>query len=342
MKKEIVEEDLAHLAIGAGILGSGGGGAPLYNQRITQALMRKHGPVPLMQVDDLLPSDLVVPVAFMGAPLVACEKIPTGKEADALLSTLREFVESDRRIVLMPAEIGGANAFTPLWIAARHGLPVLDADSIGRAFPELPMSALHLRGISPAPAYIADGLGQAHTLHIENVHELEKSARSIAISMGSRALVALYLMSGMRAFEAVVRGSLSKAIEIGRLVEEATLAKQNPAEKLAQVYQGKHVATGVIRRVEHGVEKGFLKGKIVIDDHIELQMINEFLLCRYQGELCAASPELICLLEEGSGKPITSAEARWGLAVDLVTLPAPPIWRTKEGMALVGEEIFTW
>lgn len=37
----------------------------------------------------------------------------------------------------MAAEVGGANSFEPLVVGAKVGLPVLDADGMGRAFPEL-------------------------------------------------------------------------------------------------------------------------------------------------------------------------------------------------------------
>jgi DUF917 family protein len=38
---------------------------------------------------------------------------------------------------VLSCEIGGANGLEPLCIGARLGLPVIDADFMGRAFPEL-------------------------------------------------------------------------------------------------------------------------------------------------------------------------------------------------------------
>ena len=38
---------------------------------------------------------------------------------------------------VMSCEIGGGNGLEPLAIGARMGLPVVDADFMGRAFPEL-------------------------------------------------------------------------------------------------------------------------------------------------------------------------------------------------------------
>ena len=41
---------------------------------------------------------------------------------------------------MLSAEIGGGNGLEPLAIAARLSLPVVDADYMGRAFPELQVS----------------------------------------------------------------------------------------------------------------------------------------------------------------------------------------------------------
>ena len=37
----------------------------------------------------------------------------------------------------MPLEMGGINSLVPIMAAARLGLPLADADGMGRAFPEL-------------------------------------------------------------------------------------------------------------------------------------------------------------------------------------------------------------
>ena len=39
------------------------------------------------------------------------------------------------------------------------GLPVVDADGMGRAFPEVPQVTMHLAGISPCPAVMTDERG---------------------------------------------------------------------------------------------------------------------------------------------------------------------------------------
>ena len=48
----------------------------------------------------------------------------------------------------MSCEIGGGNGLEPLAIGARMGLPVVDADFMGRAFPELQVQYTHAAHIS--------------------------------------------------------------------------------------------------------------------------------------------------------------------------------------------------
>jgi DUF917 family protein len=225
---KLTEEHLKPLALGAAILGSGGGGSTVYQERIVASVLQKGYEVEIIGVDELEQTDLIIPIAFMGAPLVALEKMPTGLEAEVLVETLRETFGRDRRLILMPAEIGGANAFTPLWIGALHQLPVLDADSIGRAFPKLHMSSLNVAHIPPSPAFMADSDGKVHTVLATDAFDLEKKARAVCVEMGSRALVALYIMEAQVAKEAVILGSLTKAIEMG----QDCLAALNPSKHL--------------------------------------------------------------------------------------------------------------
>ena len=131
--------------------------------------MLQYGPVNVISVEELKGDDLVVPLSMMGAPLINMERILSGKELDALLTTVERRL-GRKPTVLMAAEIGGANAITPLLIAAKWGIPVLDADMIGRAFPELQMSSCYLKGLKPTPAVMADCLGNTVVIETECAH----------------------------------------------------------------------------------------------------------------------------------------------------------------------------
>lgn len=342
--KQITIDQLEPLALGAAILGSGGGGATTYNRLITQHMLETYGPVHVMQVDELKPTDCVVPIAFMGAPLVGMEKIPSGKEIQGLFKALEML--GKKPTVLMSGEIGGANAFTPLWAAAKLGLPVLDADLIGRAFPELQMTSCTLKGVDCNPAILCDCLGNTVVIQGQNSATMERIARHATIAMGSRAGVAMYIMSGTTAKDTVVPQTLSGAIAIGKALLNARTEKRDPCEAILTHTGGIKLGTGIITDIDHQVAGGFLKGSIFITtprgNIIQVHTQNEYLLATQNEEVLASTPDLIMLLEQEKGTPIPSANVQYGLRVDLIALPAPEIWTTEAGLKLAGPHYFNY
>ncbi|WP_152971333.1 DUF917 family protein, partial [Rhizobium ecuadorense] len=64
--------------------------------------------------------------------------IPSGEEAMFSLQRLERHLGRKAQAT-MPIEIGGINSTIPLVVGARLGLPVVDGDGMGRAFPQLEM-----------------------------------------------------------------------------------------------------------------------------------------------------------------------------------------------------------
>lgn len=68
---------------------------------------------------------------------------------------------------------------------AISGLPVIDVDGMGRAFPELQMFTPFIYGSSPFPSALADNKGEVMTCtHIGSSQELEKFFRVETVRMG--------------------------------------------------------------------------------------------------------------------------------------------------------------
>ena len=70
-------------------------------------------------------------------------------------------------------------------MAAHTGLPVLDADGMGRAFPELQMNTPFIYGIKPYPSVVADDKGEAIVCtHAGGAKILENFFRDECVRMG--------------------------------------------------------------------------------------------------------------------------------------------------------------
>ena len=74
------EENIEDIALGAAVLGTGGGGDPYVGKLMAREAIRQYGPVELYTLDELDDDDLIVPAAGMGAPIVIVEKLPAGDD----------------------------------------------------------------------------------------------------------------------------------------------------------------------------------------------------------------------------------------------------------------------
>src|SRR5262252_3345308 len=221
MKRLLDPDSLRALSRGSAILGAGGGGDA--HVTLLQALQATEdfGPVPLVDLDELPDDALIMPVAGIGATTVILEKFENGDEGIRLLEQL-EFMTGRTVAALMAIEIGGGNGLLPITWAARLGLPVVDADGIGRAFPEVPQVTMHLAGISASPYVMTDERGNVVVLRAISGAWLEWLARAAAVEFGGSAVAAEYTMTVEQARGATVRGTVSLAIRIGEAMADGS------------------------------------------------------------------------------------------------------------------------
>ena len=180
MKRLLEPYSLRAIARGCAVLGAGGGGDPYIGLMQALQATQDFGPVTLVDLDELPDDELIMPCGMIGAPTVSIEKILKGDEGGRLRAHL-EFMTGRRVAALMPAEIGGSNGLVPVSWAARMGLPVVDADGMGRAFPEVPQVAMHLAGISPSPAVMTEERGNLIVFRTISGHWIERLERAAAV-----------------------------------------------------------------------------------------------------------------------------------------------------------------
>ena len=85
----------------------------------------------------------------------------------------------------MCAEIGGANSIKPLTVGAELNIPIVDADGMGRAFPELQMFLPFVYGSPPYPAAVGNEKGDvAAVTYVDGAKRLEDFLRVKTLEMG--------------------------------------------------------------------------------------------------------------------------------------------------------------
>jgi uncharacterized protein len=344
--RTISEHQLEALAIGAAVLGTGGGGDPYIGKLLARQAILDQGPVEVFDADEI-PDDAVCAMsAVMGAPTVLVEKLPGGHEQLRAFETLQEYLGQAFTHVIC-AEVGGLNSTLPIVAAARTGLPLVDCDAMGRAFPEIQMSTPTIYGIAAAPMAIADDKGNAVVVDAVDNHWTERLARSVTIDMGAASFICLFVQTGAQVKESMIAGSLRLAETIGGAVLAARHEKTDPIGAVLAATSGFRLFEGKVVDVERRTVAGFARGRLTMQGTgpdrgagLEVQFQNENLVATRGGSVVATVPDLITLLEADSGEPITTEQLRYGQRAVAIGMPCDDRWRSPEGLELVGPGYF--
>jgi uncharacterized protein len=344
MKRQLDEPALRSLARGCAVLGTGGGGDPHIGLLLALQALEEVGPTELVDLDDLPPDALIMPCGMVGAPTVHIEKIENGGEGAVLREQL-ERVTGRTVAALMSAEIGGSNGLLPLAWAGRMGLPVVDADGMGRAFPLIPQVTMHLAGIDPNPGVMCDERGNVVVFRAISGHWMERLERSAAVEFGGAGAATEYIMTVAQARDgAAIAGTVTLAISIGEALASVV---GDPISALVAVTGGYPLASGKVTDVERRTTKGFVRGSVEIeglgDDAgrlLRLEIQNENLVALEHGRVLASVPDLITVLDSETADAIPTERVRYGQRVTVITMPCAPVWRTPFGLEMAGPRAF--
>ena len=244
-------------------------------------------------------------------------------------------------------EAGGVNSTTPFVVAAMAGLPLVDGDGMGRAYPELQMVTFTMHGVSATPMVLCDDKGNSLVLETVSNAWTERLARAATVEMGGSALLAFYSMSGAVAKKAIVRGTLTLCSELGRTLREAKSGHVDPVNAIVEKLDADVIFHGRIKDIERRTVGGFARGTARFEGVEEwkghsfrLDFQNEFLMAERDGEILVTTPDLITVLDAESGLPVTADALRYGLRLKALAMPSNPQWLTPAGIELVGPRYF--
>jgi DUF917 family protein len=345
--REITLDDIEALAVGAWILGTGGGGSPYLGLLNMRRLYAEGHHVRLISPFDLADDDWVAVVSNMGAPLVGQERLADSRNIARAVEIQQQLLGASFRAV-MSLEIGGGNGIQPFMAAAHLGLPVVDADTMGRAYPEAQMTSVAVGDLRPYPCVLYDPRGiEAVVTKVPSWKWMERASRKICVEMGSIASTCKAPRTGAEVKEWGIHFTVSKAIDIGRRVKKAQHRHKDPIAAILDEAHGKRLFGGKVIDVNRRTTEGFLRGRAIIDgldedrgSRLEIAFQNEWVVAWRDGTPLAMSPDLICVLDTVSGEACGTETIRYGRRVTVVALPAPPVFLTAKGLEHVGPRAF--
>lgn len=344
---EVTPADLDRVAIGAGILGAGGGGNPEQGRLRALRELSLGRRFQVVGLDDLPDDALVVPIGGMGAPTVGLEKIGSGDEATIAVRAMAESfgVEIAATVAV---EIGGTNSVVPLIVGGQLGLPAVDADGMGRAFPELSMMSYYFDGHAPSRSIMVDARHRTVTLEgIPGTKELERLARAMCVQLGGRVFVADEPITAGRLREVAIPRTLSWARDLGDAVLRARRGNGDPLEEILSLSGGRRLFAGKVVDVDRRVERGYNFGRLRIEGTgawrgrvAEIDLQNEYLVIRVDDRVEMTVPDIITLVDGERGQPITTELVRYGLRVQVLGIPAAEELKTPQALRWVGPRAF--
>ncbi len=340
------EQAIEDIAVGAAVLGTGGGGDPYVGKLMALQALKNNGPIKMITLDELDDDAFVVPTAMMGAPTVLVEKVPSGKEIFNSVHNLEDYM-GKKIDVTMPIEAGGVNSMIPLAVAASLGIPMIDADGMGRAFPELQMVTFHLFGVSACPMLVSDEKGNSIVFKTVCNQWTERIARAACSEMGGSVMDAIYPMSGAEVKKASIPGIVTLTEEIGKGIREAKEKGKSPIDVVLEITGGFEIFKGKVVDIVRKTQGGFVRGESHfsgIDEYkgssLELNFQNENLVAIVDGKVACSTPDLIAVLDAETGHPITTEGLRYGARGVIIAMPCHEHWRTEIGIETAGPRYF--
>lgn len=344
--REITIEDIESLAVGAWVLGTGGGGSPYLGLLNMRELYAQGKRVRLMPPEDLADDDAVAVVSNQGAPLVGQERLTDSRNIARAVQLMEE-VTGLRFRAIMALEIGGGNSIQPLMAAAHLDRPVVDADCMGRAYPEAQMTSVAVGDLKPYPLASVDPRGiESIVYKVPSWKWMERVSRKICTEYGSVASTCKAPRTGAEIKRWGIPHTTTKAIRIGEAVREAQHRHEDPIAAILKVEPGKWLYKGKVTDVERRTTEGFLRGRTRFEgldewrqDTMEINFQNEWIVAWINDRPVAMSPDLICVLDSVSGEAIGTETIRYGQRVTVIALP-PEVFLTPKGLEHVGPGAF--
>lgn len=342
-------EEAEDLVLGATILGTGGGGDPREGLRLLREVLEQGREITIIGLDEL-PEDSVIVVPYFVGTIAPTAR--TRKPVRIAEPIRRAFEEMERLLgrkitAVVASEIGGANTPVALNIAAKLGLPVVDGDLLGRAAPELHQCTVHIFGIPMYPSAIVTSTGNIVIIkEYSDIDDYEALARYISTLDGKFAAVVDTPLTKKDAERAVVKGTISLCMRLGRAVREARRAGRDPVEAVVGALNGWRVFEGVVEKYSWRDEGGFLRGEAVLrgigrwSGHtLKSWIMNEHIMVWLDDKPLVMPPDLFMLLRD-DGEPVTNSELKEGMRLHGIAARAPSVWRTPEGLKYFGPRHF--
>ncbi|ODV74310.1 uncharacterized protein CYBJADRAFT_166998 [Cyberlindnera jadinii NRRL Y-1542] len=355
------EVDIDFIGCGAYILGCGGGGDPNSSVIELKNLIKNGAKITVVTLDKFEEmtggEGRAAKVAYYGSPTVSGERL----HADEILECLDIIEKYEGKCIdgIFNFEVGGANGLCGLWAAYQQGIPFIDMDSLGRAYPTIWQSLTSVVHDGKGYPYTSLSNGNGLQLIVTSSvcdSQMENVLRDVLYHQGVHGACVMPTLNIAAARAETAIDTISLSWRIGRAVFQARtnsdldnlvprITAAVGASSTACLFKGKIVSVEKILKRGYGYGIVELEG---LDKHhnsrIKIPFKNENIVVYKveddgsQSLLCSV-PDLITLVDL-DGNAIGTQDYRYGLIVYVMAFSPDDKWITPKAIEIGGPKGF--
>jgi uncharacterized protein len=348
------EHDAEALILGLGLFATGGGGLASRGLGSLRSLRDDGVEVAWVGAGDLDDEVLTCSVFGMGSiaphpPMTTAEMKEFGVDGERYPRPWLRALErlehhlGERIGAVIPFELGPGNSIVALDAAARSGRLLVDGDYIGRALPKMSQALPAVLGRRVLPVAICDPWGNSVLLEdcpspavAERIGKMVSRVTK-AVDMTVSCSHAGFANRVGELGPALVRGTLSRSLELGRVILEARRGRADPVEAAVSTGGGCVLVRGeVVERRWNDSPQGYMEGTTVLSDGTataEIWFQNEHHVLWRDGAVTATSPDIITVVDASTAEPISNTDLDVGRVVAVVGFRAPAQYRSGAPLA---------
>jgi DUF917 family protein len=327
-------DELDLILQGACFLGSGGGGPLVLGRQFIADIAKAPNPVTVVDVASVPPDAAGAISAGVGSPAAAASGFPSDAAGVAWHELERVVGHPFTHIV--PAEVGAGNTFIPFLLSAQTGLPVIDGAGADRAVPALQLCTFAAADV-PVGTVVLGNSDLVLSFATKDPAVADQAMRALLGGnlFDEDAGSAVWAMTGEQIATGAVRGTTTRALEVGTVLKTAS----DPVQAVATLLGGSVLVRGTITDIGEVTGGGFDTGHVTITasdkaGSVTVVNVNENLIA-WSGQsptVLATAPDLLCYVS-GTGEAFSNAEAATyrdaGTEVALVVVPSSPRMRAE-------------
>lgn len=341
-------QEVQDILVGCTILGTGGGGSLDEGLEAVNKAYEKGYEFKLLDFNEIDDEKYYINPYFCGTVSPKEEKKELGNELVMAVKALEDYM-SVKFSGVVSIEYGGGNTGQAMAAAAEMGKYIVDADAAGRAVPELQFSTYYVTDKPLYPFSVATKYGDIGIFpYVKDDSRAEALSRFMAVGSEGSVGMADHPIKGENLKKSVIPNALSYAGLVGKAQRESIENGLDPVEEIIRYANGHLLFEGVVMEgTEWCIKDGFTVGTINIkgkgyylNDEFKIWYKNENMISWKNGKQFVTCPDLICVVDNETGYPITNPNCRIGDKVAVLGFEAHDLWKTEKGLGILNPRFF--